>query len=69
MMINYSDVNQIGLTLFQWYCKLYVNNYMRCVYNHNPHVVLLQTGKYFSSLIVLKIRGMGAINMQWLINS
>ena len=61
------DANQLGLILFQWYCKSYVNNYMRCVYNHNLHDVLLQTGNYFSSLIVLEIRIKGAINMQWLI--
>ena len=57
MMINYSDMNQIGLTLFQWCYKSYVNSYIRCVYNHNSHVVLLQTGNYFSSLIVLEIKG------------
>ena len=40
---------------------------MKCVYNHNPHDVLLQTGNYFSSLIVLEIRIKGAINLKWLI--
>ena len=40
---------------------------MGCVYNHNPHDVLLQTGNFFSSSTVLEMRVKGAINMEWLI--